>query len=106
MSKLLKATTWTALALSMGLIFGCSSNSNLEAMVNEAKATADAAKAEASQATGAAGQADAKAEEALLIAKEASEKANRAYGVARAADFQIGRLSQKVDRMFKKSMYK
>jgi hypothetical protein len=106
MSKMLKATTWTALALSMGLIFGCSSNSNLEAMVNEAKAAADAAKTEASSASGAAMQADAKAEEALLIAKEAGEKADKAYGVARAADYQVNRLAQKVDRMFKKSMYK
>lgn len=106
MSKILKATSWTALALSLGLVFGCGSNSNLEAMVNEAKANAAAAMTKAQEADAKANSADGKAEEAILLAQEAGAKADRAYGVARAADYQVNRLSDKVDRMFKKSMYK
>jgi hypothetical protein len=105
MSKILKATSVTALALSLGLIAGCG-NSNLEAMVNEAKANAAAAMTKAQEADSRANSADGKAEEAILLAQEAGAKADRAYGIARAADFQVNRLSEKVDRMFKKSMYK
>ena len=106
MSKMVKATAWTALALALGLTFGCSSNSNLEAMVNDAKATADSAKEAASAADDAAAEADSKATEALILAKEAKEKTEKAYGVARAAEFQANRNGQKIERMFKKSMYK
>lgn len=106
MSKFLKASSWTALALSLGLIVGCGSNSNLEAMVNDAKANAEAAMTKANEAYGIASSADSKAEEAILLAEEAGEKADKGYGIARAADYQVNRLSEKVDRMFKKSMYK
>lgn len=103
MSKLVKATVWTAFALALGLTFGCSSNSSV---ADDALATANAAKAAAAAADDAAADADSKATEALILAKQAVEKANKAYGVARAAEFQSNRNGQKIERMFKKSMYK
>ncbi len=106
MSIITKAMKWSVLGLALSLMIGCGSGGNLEAMVNDAKAKAEAATAAAEEATLAAEDADGKATEALIIAKDADKKASKAAGLAKAAQFTADRNTQKIERMFKKSMYK
>ncbi|THB66609.1 MAG: hypothetical protein D6B27_06330 [Gammaproteobacteria bacterium] len=108
MSGISKALKLSAVGLSVSaamFISGCS-NGNLEAMVNDAKAKAEAAAAAVDEAMSAAETADEKATEALIIAKDADAKASKAAGIAKSAQFTADRNSQKLDKMFKKCMRK
>ena len=106
MSKILDVLKWPVLGASFALMVGCASDGSVEAMAKEAKAAAAAAQESADAAQDTADEADAKATEALIIAKEANTKAGKAGGMAKSADFRATRNSKKIDRMFKKAMYK
>ncbi len=99
MSKIIDVLKWPVLGASFALMVGCASDGSVEAMAKEANAAAMTAQDTADDA-------DAKATEALIIAKEANAKAGKAGGMAKAADFTAMRNSKKIDRMFKKAMYK
>lgn len=58
------------------------------------------------QATETANNAKAQAEAAMEAATKAQEMAQQAQGTAKSAQFTADQNSQKIDRMFKKSMYK
>lgn len=103
MSQSLKtALKLAAMGAAISLAVGCAETGG----VKEAQSAADAAKAEAAAAKADAAAAMAKAEEALAAANEAKETASQARGYARSAEFISKRNSKKIDRMFKKSMYK
>jgi methyl-accepting chemotaxis protein len=67
--------------------------------VKQAQDTANAAKAEADQALAAAQQAQQAAQQAQQTAQQALQTANQAEGETQA-------LSQKVDKMFQRSLHK
>jgi hypothetical protein len=80
------------LALITGLAFGCASNPELERMVNEAKQAAEHATEVANQANN--------------TANAAKSTADQALSEAQSAQACCQKNSEKIDRMFKKSMQK
>jgi len=90
-------------AMSLSLMVGCATqggaSGDMEAQVQQAKQTAMDAQQTANDAK-------AKAEAALSAANEAKEMAKNANGLAKSAQFTADRNAEKIDRMFKKSMYK
>lgn len=79
-------------ALVTGLTFGCASNPELQRMVNEAKQAAEHATEVANQAN--------------KTANVAKSTADQALSEAQSAQSCCQRNSEKIDRMFKKSMQK
>lgn len=97
------------LALSLGVLGGCASTKDLEAV----RATADKAVADAAAARAAADKAAAAAAKAQSTADAAKSSADAAVSSADAAKSAAGSANAccqdtqtKIDRMFKKSMYK
>ncbi|MCO6442331.1 MAG: hypothetical protein J5I81_14930 [Nitrococcus mobilis] len=103
MSRTLKTTLkLSAAVLSLFLVAGCAdvpqqtlSQSDLEGISSQA-----------AQANETAQNAKAQAEAAMEAATNAQEMAQQAQGTAKSAQFTADQNSQKIDRMFKKSMYK
>lgn len=79
-------------ALVTGLTLGCASNPELQRMVNEAKQAAEHATEVANQAN--------------KTANVAKSTADQALSEAQSAQSCCQRNSEKIDRMFKKSMQK
>lgn len=90
-------------AMSLSLIVGCATSGGdtgeMESQIQDAKQAS-------MDAQGTADEAMAKAEAALSAANEAKELANNANGLAKSAQFTADQNAEKIDRMFKKSMYK
>lgn len=86
-------------ALVTGLTLGCASNPELQRMVNEAKQAAE-------HATEVANQANKTANDAKSTADDAKSTADQALSEAQSAQSCCQRNSEKIDRMFKKSMQK
>ena len=82
----------SAAALLAGLTIGCASNAELERMVRDAKQAADHATEVANQAN--------------QTANEAKSTADQALSAAQSAQSCCQQNSEKIDRMFKKSMQK
>ena len=102
MSRTLKTTLkLSAAALSVFFLAGCadvpqtSQQGNLDGMNDQVM-----------QASETANNAKAQAEAAMEAATKAQEMAQQAQGTAKSAQFTADQNSQKIDRMFKKSMYK
>ncbi len=102
MSRTLNTTLkLSTAALSLFLVAGCAdvpqtlSQSDLEGVNSQA-----------AQANETAQNAKAQAEAAMEAATRAQEMAQQAQGAAKSAQFTADQNSQKIDRMFKKSMYK
>lgn len=92
----------SAAAMSLSLIVGCATNGGngeMEAQIQEAQQAAMDAQTTADEAK-------AQAEAALSAANEAKELAKNANGLAKSAQFTADQNAEKIDRMFKKSMYK
>jgi len=95
------ALKWSGLVLSLALLGGCANtgNQDLAKMVDQAKQQAASAQTTANDA-------NAKAEAAMQAANDAKTAADNAAGLAKSAQFTADSNSKKIDRMFKKSMYK
>jgi len=83
---------FSAAALIGSLTIGCASTASLEKMVNDAKQAADHATEVANQAN--------------KTANEAKSTADQALSAAQSAQSCCQQNSEKIDRMFKKSMQK
>jgi murein lipoprotein len=86
----------------VALLGGCASTSDLEKLrteVGAVKATADQAASDASAARSQAASADSSAKSAQAAAEEAARAAREARDASAATE-------AKIDRMFKRSMYK
>ena len=83
------------LAASVGLLGGCAATSEIDAV----RALAEEAKTEAAQAQRAAESAQSTAEAAMREAESAQDQAAKANACCQQTN-------EKIDRMFKKSMYK
>ena len=88
--------------LLVGLLGGCATTEELNAV----KATADAASQKADQANATANAAKASADQANATAARAEATANEAKSTADAAKAESASTSEKLDRMFKKTMQK
>lgn len=90
-------------AMALSLTVGCATNGGsggeMEAQIQEAKQAASDAQTTADEAK-------AEAEAAMSAANEAKELAKNANGLAKSAQFTADKNAEKIDRMFKKSMYK
>lgn len=93
-----KLSKFSAAALALGLLAGCATEG--------ASGDLDAVRQDAAAALAAAQEAKAEAEAAKAAAAEAREMAVKAAGLAKAAQFTADRNAMKMERMFKKSMYK
>lgn len=93
----------SAAAMSLSLVVGCASNGGAE---GEMEAQIQEAQQAAMDAQTTADEAKAEAEAALSAANEAKELAKNANGLAKSAQFTADQNAEKIDRMFKKSMYK
>ncbi len=98
-----------ATLISVGLLGGCATTDN----VAKAQATADQALQKANEANSntnaarsEAAQASQKADQALRTAQEANSTANAAKAESEKAMQEVNALSEKIDRMFKKTMQK
>ncbi|MGD8428774.1 MAG: Lpp/OprI family alanine-zipper lipoprotein [Ectothiorhodospiraceae bacterium] len=91
----------SAAAMSLSLVVGCATQAS-----NDMQAQIDEAKSQAMDAQQTATDAQAKAEAAMQAANDAKEMAQEAQGLAKSAQFTADQNSKKIDRMFKKSMYK
>lgn len=97
-----------ALLLSAGL-GGCASTSDLEALraeLDTVRSSAQSANTSADQAAQAAAAAQTSAERAQEMASEANATAQRAASQASEALSRTAETETKIDRMFKKAMYK
>lgn len=92
------------LAVALGLVGGCSSVSRAE--FDALRATADRAAAEAAAAKSAADNAASSAARAQSTADAAQSSASAAKAAADEANACCRDTQTKIDRMFKKSMYK
>lgn len=105
MSRTLKTTLkLSAAALSLFFVAGCAEipTSSAQSDVNQLGDQAG----QAAQAAQTANEAKAEAQAAMDAATKAQEMAQDAQGTARGAQTTADQNSQKIDRMFKKSMYK
>lgn len=91
----------SAAAASLSLVVGCATQASgdMQAQIDEALQTANSAQTSANRA-------QATADQALQSANEAKRMAAEAQSVARSAQQTADQNSEKIDRMFKKSMYK
>jgi hypothetical protein len=97
------------LALGAVMLVGCASTGDLEAVratANKAAAEAAAAKAAADKAAAAAAKAQSSADAAKSSADAAVSSADTAKSSAESANACCRDTQTKIDRMFKKSMYK
>lgn len=84
----------SAAAMTFSFVVGCATqaSNDLQAQIDEVRETAL--------------NANSTAEEALSTANEAEQTAQEAMGMAKSAQYTANQNSEKIDRMFKKSMYK
>jgi murein lipoprotein len=106
-----KIVTTAVLALGIGALGGCATVSKEEfeavrASASKAAADAAAAKAASDSAAAAAAKAQATADAAKATADAAKSSAEAAKSSADAANACCRDTQTKIDRMFKKSMYK
>jgi hypothetical protein len=97
------------LALGLGVLGGCASTKDLEAVravADKAVADAAAARAAADKAAAAAAKAQSTADAAKSSADAAVSAADAAKSTAGSANACCQDTQTKIDRMFKKSMYK
>lgn len=97
------------LVLALGVLGGCASTKDLEAVravADKAVADAAAAKAAADKAAAAAAKAQSTADAAKSSADAAVSSADAAKSTAGSANACCQDTQTKIDRMFKKSMYK
>jgi type IV secretory pathway TrbL component len=97
------------LALSLGVFGGCASTKDLEAVrtvADKAVADAAAARAAADKAAAAAAKAQSTADAAKSSADAAVSSADAAKSSAQSSDACCRDTQTKIDRLFKKSMYK
>ncbi len=103
--KLQKTLAVAAMVAALGISSGCS-NSEIRALVEEAKATADRAAADAGAAKAAADAAAASADEAKRMSSNAQSTANRAAQAASEAQSCCAANTDRIERMFRSSMSK
>jgi hypothetical protein len=103
--KLQKTLAVAAMMAALGISSGCS-NSEIRALAEEAKATADRAAADAGAAKSAADAAAASADEAKRLASNAQSTANRAAQAASEAQSCCAANTDRIERMFRSSMSK
>lgn len=104
-----KIVTSLVLALGLAVLGGCASTKDLEAVravADKAVADAAAAKAAADKAAAAAAKAQSTADAARSSADAAVTSAGAAKSSAESANACCQDTQTKIDRMFKKSMYK
>jgi len=106
-----KIVTPVVLALSLGVLGGCATVSKEEfeavrATANKAAADATAAKATADKAAAAAAKAQSTADAVKSSADAAMSSADAAKSSSESANACCRDTQTKIDRMFKKSMYK
>jgi Alanine-zipper, major outer membrane lipoprotein len=106
-----KIVTSLLLAVSLGVLGGCATVSKEEfqavkATADKAAADAAAAKSAADKAAAAAAKAQASADAAKSTADAAKTSADAAKSAADVANACCQDTQTKIDRMFKKSMYK
>ena len=95
--------------ISVALLGGCATTDNVakaQATADQALQRANEANANANAARSEAAQASQKADQALRAAQEANATANSAKAESERAMQEVNALSEKIDRMFKKSMQK
>ncbi|MBL1432024.1 MAG: hypothetical protein COC09_09220 [Gammaproteobacteria bacterium] len=93
-------------AITAGALYGCASHEGLEASVAQAQADAASAAADASAALSAANSAKSAAASASSAASAAQKDADAAYNLASDASECCDANTDRLDRMFKKSMQK
>jgi len=106
-----KIVTTVVLVLGLGALGGCATVSKEEfeavrATANKAVADAAAARAAADNAASAAAKAQASADAAKTTSEAAKSSADAAKSGSEAANACCQDTQTKIDRMFKKSMYK
>ncbi len=106
MVKLKSVSKLAIVAVSVGALYGCANHTDIEAAIAEAQATADAAAADASAALSAANSAQSTADSAASAASSAQRDADAAYNLATDASDCCEANTDRLDRMFKKSMQK
>lgn len=104
MSRMLKTTLkLSAAALSLFFVVGCATEAGT---ANYSQSDLERVGNQATQAEQTANDAKAQAQAAMEAATKAQEMAQDAQGTAKSAQFTADQNSQKIDRMFKQSMYK
>lgn len=104
MSRTLKTTLkLSAAVLSLFFVAGCATEAGTG---NFSQSELDRVSNQATQAEKTANDAKAQAQAAMDAATKAQEMSQDAQGTAKSAQFTADQNSQKIDRMFKKSMYK
>ncbi|NOX27429.1 MAG: hypothetical protein GXP21_04455 [Gammaproteobacteria bacterium] len=106
MINLKSVSKLAAVAITAGALYGCAGHEGLEAAVAEAQADAAAASADAAAALSAANSAKSAAASATSTANAAQKDANAAYDLASEASECCDANTDRLDRMFKKSMQK
>ncbi len=106
MIKLKSVSKLAAIAISVGVLYGCASQAALDEAIAGAQATADAAAADAAAALSAANSAQSTASKAQRAADAAQKDADAAYNLATDANDCCEANTDRLDRMFKKSMQK
>lgn len=104
MSGMLKTTLkLSAAALSLFVVAGCATDAGTG---NYSQSELQRISDQAAQAEKTAEASKAEAQSAMDAATKAQQMAQDAQGTAKSAQFTADQNSQKIDRMFKKSMYK
>ncbi len=106
MIKLKSVSKLAIVAITVGALYGCAGHEDLEAAIAEAQSTADAAAADAAAALSAANSAKSTADSASSAASAAQRDADAAYNLATEANDCCEANTDRLDRMFKKSMQK
>ncbi|PCH61408.1 MAG: hypothetical protein COC05_01030 [Gammaproteobacteria bacterium] len=105
MTKFKTVSKLAAVAITAGMLFGCS-HADLKSAIADAQSTADAAAADAADALSAANSAQSTATNAQSTADAAQRDADAAYSLASDANDCCEANTDRLDRMFKKSMQK
>jgi len=105
MTRFKTVSKLAAVAITAGMLFGCS-HADLEGAIADAQSTADAAAADAAAALSAANSAKSTASSAQSAANAAQKDADAAYSLASDASACCEANTDRLDRMFKKSMQK
>lgn len=106
MIKLKSVSKLAVVAISVAALYGCANHAELEAAIAQAQSTADAAAADAAAALSAANSAKSAASSAASAASAAQKDADAAYSLATEANDCCEANTDRLDRMFKKSMQK
>jgi len=106
MIKLKSISKLAIVAITAGALYGCAGHEGLDSAIAEAQATADAAASDAAAALSAANSAQSTAASAQSTANSAQKDADAAFDLASDANDCCEANTDRLDRMFKKSMQK